>query len=66
MALLIVGDIVDPSMRSESTIPWRLALTGCIMWSALAASTIVARIAQWRINAGIKAETAAQTIPAQP
>jgi cytochrome c oxidase assembly factor CtaG len=66
LGLLIVGMLVDPSMRSELTLPWRLDMAGSIMWIVLAAPTIVARIAQWRINTRIKPETAAQTIPAQP
>jgi hypothetical protein len=66
LGLLIVGMLVDPSMRSELTLPWLLDMAGSIMWIVLAAPTIVARIAQWRINTRIKPETAAQTIPAQP
>jgi len=63
--VLCVGDITDPSMRSESIFPWRLEFVASILWLFLASAIIVARVLQWRNRHRLKTEAAQQVSPAQ-
>jgi hypothetical protein len=62
MGIILVGIVVDPSIRSESIFPWRMELEACSLWLILALTTVVARVLQWRLKAGIRSDSAAPTV----
>jgi hypothetical protein len=61
---LVVGLMVDPSMRSEFIFPWKLAILACGLWTLLGAVTVLARLVQWWIKCRLRANAGEQVVPA--
>jgi hypothetical protein len=58
-SLLLFGFASDPSMRDEFIMPWRTAVGGSVLWVFLGATTIAARLVQWRIRRRLRTQAIA-------
>ncbi len=63
MGIVLVGLAEDPSMRSESIFPLRVATVACSLWLILGLTTVGARILQLRMRVGVRPKSAAPTGP---
>ncbi len=61
VGLLFAGFIIDPSIRAEFILPWRLGIVSCVLWIFLGAATVVARVVQWRLRRQLRAEVRERT-----
>jgi hypothetical protein len=60
-SLLLFGFASNPSMRHEFIMPWREAVGGSVLWVLLGATTIAARLVQWRIRWRLRGQAIAVT-----